>query len=391
MRLLTVIGARPQFIKAAVISRLLAEQTGIEETLVHTGQHYDTAMSDVFFHELDLPQPDYALAVGSGSQAEQTGRMLIEIEKVLLAEQPDTVLVYGDTNSTLAGALAAAKLNIPVAHVEAGLRSYDRSMPEEINRCVTDHLARWHFCPTDRAVENLHREGIAANVHQVGDVMCDALFYYSQNDALSDRLARLVAETGPFALCTLHRAGNTDDAGRFARLWKGIERLSRELPVILPLHPRTRKVLAAAESERGQSGARTETAGTAETPRLWESESLDPAARSGRLHVIDPVGYRDMLALERRARLIVTDSGGVQKEAYLNGVPCLTLRDNTEWTETVEAGWNRLVGSCPDRLLAEARRFLEIGPPQQRPCFYGDGDAGARIVQTLLKTPALSG
>jgi len=355
MRIATVIGARPQFIKAAVLSRLIQSRDDVTEILIHTGQHYDARMSDVFFEELALPRPDHFLGVGSGPQAEQTGRAMIEIERVLLSERPELTVVYGDTNSTLAGGLAAAKLNLPVAHVEAGLRSFDRAMPEEVNRCLTDHLSAWHFCPTDIAVANLHREGITANVHLVGDVMCDALRFYSDRPP-SKTIDALIQQIGDsFVLCTLHRAGNTDDRSRFQSLWQGINRLSELVPVILPLHPRTRNVV---------------------------DELQLPAAHS--LHLIEPVGFCDMLALEARARLIVTDSGGVQKEAYLQGVPCLTMRENTEWTETVETGWNRLVGDDADRLLHEAQRILDEGPPTTRPALYGDGTAGERILDALL-------
>lgn len=354
MKIATVVGARPQFIKAAVLSRLIEQMEGMQEVLIHTGQHYDARMSEIFFQELELPKPDYALGIGSGTQAEQTGRGMIAIESTLLSERPDTVLVYGDTNATIAGALAAAKLGIPVAHIEAGLRSFDRTMPEEINRCVTDHLSSWHFCPTQVAVENLRREGITHNVVQVGDVMYDALRFYTQDGAspVVEELQSVVG--GDFALCTLHRAGNTDDEDRFRRLWDGINRLADEVPVVLPLHPRTRNVI-----ERLQ------------------------VATSPRVHVIEPVGYRDMLCLEKQSRLIATDSGGVQKEAYMQGVPCLTLRDNTEWTETVETGWNRLVGHDPELLLAEAKRFLNQETPADRPQLYGEGDAGERILQRL--------
>lgn len=354
MRLVTVVGARPQFIKAAVLSRLAAASSSIEEILVHTGQHYDDRMSQVFFDELDLPRPRYFLEVGSDTQAGQTGRALVKTEKVLLQEAPDAVLVYGDTNSTLAGALAAAKLQIPVAHVEAGLRSFDFSMPEEINRRMTDHISRWHFCPTETAVENLAREGITENVFQVGDVMYDALRYYIRRPA-SVTVQQLWEKVGSrYVLCTLHRAGNTDDIQRFVRLWEAINRLAEEVPVLFPVHPRTRK--------------------------LCDSLSLTAQEQ---LHQIEPVGYCDMLHLEQQAALIVTDSGGVQKEAFLQRVPCLTLRDNTEWTETVECGWNRLVGADGDRLLQEARRFLQQGPPAEHLSFYGDGEAGSLILQKL--------
>jgi UDP-N-acetylglucosamine 2-epimerase len=281
--------------------------------------------------------------------------MLVGIEQVLREQRPEAVVVYGDTNSTLAGSLAAAKLGVPVAHVEAGLRSFDRSMPEEINRRVTDHLSTWHFCPTRQAVDNLQREGITDNVAQVGDVMYDALLYYSGRADAAATLGRLDLEKRPYALCTLHRAGNTDDPERFARVWQALGRLAQELPVVLPLHPRTRQVLT----------------------RLGL-----PVPAS--LHVVDPVGYREMLTLERCARLIATDSGGVQKEAYFQAVPCLTLRDNTEWTETVASGWNCLVGDDGERLLSCARSYLQQGPPLQRPSFYGDGQAGKKILDVLL-------
>jgi len=355
MNITTIVGARPQFIKAAVLSRLIRQTAEITETIIHTGQHYDARMSDIFFEELDLQKPDYSLGVGSGPQGEQTGRMMSALEPVLLDEQPDVVLVYGDTNSTLAGALTAVKLQFPVAHVEAGLRSFDRSMPEEINRCVTDHVSRWHFCPTATAVQNLRQEGITQNAFHVGDVMYDALLYYTQGEP-SAHVTQLCDMLGNhFALCTLHRAGNTDCEQRFRQLWEGIGRLSEIIPVLLPLHPRTRNVI-----ERLQL----------------------PGAQN--VHVIEPVGYLDMLHLEQAARIIVTDSGGVQKEAYMHGVPCLTLRDNTEWTETIDAGWNGLVGHDTERLLAEAQRFLGQGPPADHPPLYGDGNAGGQILGRLL-------
>lgn len=354
MKIATIVGARPQFIKAAVLSRVIQQRDDVTEILIHTGQHYDAKMSDIFFEELELSRPDHFLGIGSGSHAEQTGKALIEIEKVLLDEKPDITVVYGDTNATLSGALAAAKLQIPVAHIEAGLRSFDRSMPEEINRCVTDHLSRWHFCPTDVAVKNLRGEGITENVFQVGDVMYDALRHYTQHDP-SDSVHSIWSQVGErYALCTMHRAGNTDDERRFRQLWAGINQLASDIPVILPLHPRTRNVIE----------------------RLELPVSVN-------LHLIEPVGYRDMLMLEKQAKLIVTDSGGVQKEAFLHAVPCLTMRDNTEWTETVDAGWNRLVGQNTDLLLAEARRILASVTTLPHPALYGDGDAGRHIIDRL--------
>ena len=304
MKVMTVVGARPQFIKAAVISRLIDGIPTIEEQIVHTGQHYDISMSDVFFEELHLPRPKYNLNIGSASHAIQTAKMLMGLEELLCAESPDIVIVYGDTNSTLAGALASAKLHIPVAHVEAGLRSFDRTMPEEINRCVTDHLASWHFCPTDVAVENLRKEDIRDNVFNVGDVMLDALRDNVPADDDLSLLRDVDLEGHSYVLCTIHRAGNTDHVERFRRLWESVNRLAAELPVVLPLHPRTRKVL----NELG-------------------------LATDSRLHLVEPVSYRQMLSLESHASLIVTDSGGVQKESYIHGVPCLTLRETTEWTE----------------------------------------------------------
>jgi UDP-N-acetylglucosamine 2-epimerase len=354
MHVVTIVGARPQFIKAAVLSRVIGKSPDVTESIVHTGQHYDARMSDIFFEELELPRPQHTLQVGSGTHARQTGEMMIAIEELLMTETPDAALVYGDTNSTIAGALAAAKLGVPVAHIEAGLRSFDRSMPEEINRCVTDHLSTWHFCPTDVAVKNLAREGISRNVHIVGDVMYDALLYYNQKESGRDVLAEIGVEPHSYALCTIHRAGNTDDPDRFRAIWQGVSRLSDELPVVLPLHPRTLKVV----------------------------EQLDQSIPRG-IHVIEPVGYLEMLALERNAKLIVTDSGGVQKEAYMQHVPCLTMRENTEWTETVESGWNRLVGSDPGKLLAAAADFLSSGPPAEHPDLYGDGHAGEKVIELL--------
>ena len=354
MKVVTIVGARPQFIKAAVLSRLFRQSSGVSERLVHSGQHYDRAMSDVFFEDLELPRPDRKLPTPAGGQAEQTAAMLIGIDRVLVEERPDAVLLYGDTNTTLAGVLAASKLGVPVAHVEAGLRSYDRSMPEEVNRVVTDHLSRWLFCPTEAAVANLVREGVTTAVHQVGDVMCNALLYYGEQPYPSPALRNLGLEDRPFILGTIHRAGNTDSVDRFGAIWDGLGRLARELPVVLPLHPRSRKVL--------------EASGLAVLPGL---------------HVIEPVGYRHMLTLERRARLIVTDSGGVQKEAYMLGIPCLTLRENTEWVETVEAGWNLLVGTDGARLIDGACHFLEAGPPTNRPPYYGDGCTGQRMLEIL--------
>jgi UDP-N-acetylglucosamine 2-epimerase len=354
MKIVTVVGARPQFIKAAPVSREL-QSAGVQELLVHTGQHYDREMSDIFFAELALPRPAFHLKVGSDKHGTQTGAMLQALEPILLAERPDMVLVYGDTNSTLAGALAAAKLGIPVAHVEAGLRSFDRSMPEEINRVLTDRLAQWLFAPTRAAVTNLAREGMAENVHLVGDVLFDALRHFAPDRyAPVPLLEKLGLDDRAYVLATLHRAGNTDDAQRFVHLWQALLNLSRDFPVLFPIHPRTRKVM----------------------------EHLD-LEHSAALHVIEAVGYPQMLQLESHARLIVTDSGGVQREAFWFAVPCLTLRDETEWVETVAAGWNRLVGADAGQLIAAARGYWNSPPSAAPPTVFGTGYASKRIVQLV--------
>jgi len=360
----TVVGARPQFVKAATVSRAIARHNAaggpvrlVERTL-HTGQHYDDKMSKVFFEELKIPEPAINLEVGSASHGVQTARMIERVEQDLLARPPDGVLVYGDTNSTLAGALAAAKLHIPVAHVEAGLRSYNRRMPEEINRVVADVLATLLFCPTAAAVANLAKEGIVRGVRRVGDVMYDSVLF---NTALAEKasavLQRLALPPKSFYLATVHRAENTDDPQRLA----GILAAFRESawPIILPLHPRTRKTLGAGAEGLG-----------------------------GRVRVIDPVPYLDMLMLEQSARLILTDSGGVQKEAYWFGVPCVTLRDETEWVELVEAGCNRLAGADAEAILAAVGAFEAGGAvlPSGRPAdLYGDGRSADGIVSLLLE------
>lgn len=345
---MSVVGARPQFIKAAPVSRVLRRKH--EEVLVHTGQHYDDNMSDVFFRELDIPEPDINLGVGSGPHGAQTGGMMAGLEKVALEVKPDWVLVYGDTNSTVAGALVAAKLHISVAHVEAGLRSFDRRMPEEINRVLTDHVSDLLFCPTEAAVHNLAREGIKRGVHLVGDVMYDAFLFNVEAARKRDTLKKLGLKHGQFALATVHRAENTDDPERLRSILQGIDESGLE--VVLPLHPRTRARL----------------------------EGAVPA----RIRVIDAVGYLDMLALEEAAAVIVTDSGGVQKEAYFLAKPCITLRDATEWTETVEAGWNVLAGWHSDR-IAEAMRTFR--PNAKRPDLFGDGHTAERIAE-LLNRPS---
>ncbi len=349
MKIVTVVGARPQFIKAAPVSRILRQTH--TEILVHTGQHYDENMSAVFFAELDLPQPDVNLGIGSGSHGAQTGAMLAGIEQVLLSEKPDWVLVYGDTNSTLAGALAAAKLHIPVAHVEAGLRSFNRRMPEEINRLLTDHIAALLFCPSQTAVDNLTAEGITRGVHLVGDVMADALLWAAERARThSAILEQLGLQEKGYLLATVHRAENTDDPARLRAILDAFAALDE--PIIFPVHPRTRARI----------------------------ESLNLKSTIHNLKSIAPVGYLDMVRLEQSARMILTDSGGIQKEAYWLGVPCVTMRDESEWVETVQTGWNVVVGADTARIVAAVREFVT---PEERPALYGDGRAAERIVDGL--------
>ncbi len=348
-----MVGARPQFIKAAPVSRVL--RRGHEEFLLHTGQHYDDEMSDLFFRQLHIPAPDQNLEVGSGRHGVQTGAMLSGIESIALDQRPDWLLIYGDTNSTLAGALAGAKLHIPVAHVEAGLRSYDRRMPEEVNRVVADHLSALLLCPTETSTRNLAREGISEGVHLVGDVMFDA---FQQNLEVARKTCRVVAELGlernGYTLLTVHRAENVDQPELLGRILRGVGESGRR--VVFPVHPRTRAALAAT--------------------------GLKPAEN---LMLIDPVGYLEMLVLEENAEAIVTDSGGVQKEAYFAGRPCITLRDRTEWTETVEAGWNILVGNDPGAI---ARATNDFRPRGKRADLFGDGHAAERVVEALSTAKA---
>jgi len=357
MRIVSVVGARPQFIKAAVVDRALRCFPEIDALLVHTGQHYDDEMSRVFFVELEIPKPDYDLEVGSGSHGDQTGRMLIAVERVLSEVRPHAVIVYGDTNSTLAGAIAAVKLQIPVLHVEAGLRSFNRTMPEEINRVLTDHTADVLFAPTDRAVVNLQREGISRDsICKVGDVMYDAaLLYADRAEERSKSLAQLGLSAGSYVLVTVHRAENTDDERSLTVICGTLTRIAQRMPVVFPVHPRTRKML--------------------------QRSGLKEGLRQ--LHLIDPVGYLDMVMLEKNARLIVTDSGGVQKEAFFYQVPCVTLRHETEWVELVELGWNRLAPPISiEAQIKEIEASLDCPPAQEaRP--YGAGDAGQKIADII--------
>jgi UDP-GlcNAc3NAcA epimerase len=359
LKCVTVVGARPQFIKAATVSRALRARSGLREVLVHTGQHYDDNMSKVFFSEMEIQPPDHNLGVGSASHGAQTGQMLAAIEVILLAEPPDCVLIYGDTNSTLAGALAACKLHIPVAHVEAGLRSFNRRMPEEMNRILADHAADLLFAPTETAVANLAREGIAgAKVINVGDVMYDAALFYGERAERDSRVLDRVGVAGvPYVLATVHRAENTDDPRRLRTILAALAGVAAQLPVVLPLHPRTRATLA--------------------------REGLTDLV--GQLRVIDPVGYLDMVMLERHASLVVTDSGGVQKEAFFHGVPCVTLRDETEWVELVELGWNTLAPPLPGADLAPTI-LAALGSRGRAAEPYGQGRSAAAIVEHLIGT-----
>jgi len=360
VKIVTVVGARPQFIKAAAVSRVIRNrQAGrVKEVLVHTGQHYDDNMSKVFFDELDIPRPRYNLEISGGNHGAMTGRMLEAVENVLLQERPDWVLIYGDTNSTLAGALAAAKLHIPVAHVEAGLRSFNMRMPEEINRILADRVSSMLFCPTETAVANLQAEGITNGVHNIGDVMYDiAMFYRDKARRQSNCLEKLELAEGGFALATCHRAENTDNPERLKGIVTALGKIAERFPVVLPLHPRTRKLL----SDHGLNWA------------------------LGGVKVTEPLSFLDMIALEQAAKVILTDSGGVQKEAFFYGVPCITLRDETEWVETVKTGTNRLAGASPSAILAafddvmnETRTAIHDNP-------YGDGDAAGRIVTLLVQ------
>ncbi len=358
MKFVTVVGARPQFIKAATVSRVVRGRSDIREVIVHTGQHYDANMSDVFFGELDIPRPDHHLGIGGGTHGAMTGRMLEAIERTLLDEMPDAVLVYGDTNSTLAGALAAAKLHIPVAHVEAGLRSFNRLMPEELNRICTDHLADLLFAPTTVARDHLRAEGRPESaIRMAGDVMYDAaLFYGGLAEQRSTVLSALGLSPRGYVLATIHRAENTDDPARLRAIIEGFGVVAGTLPVVLPLHPRTRGVLA-------------------------RDAGLQAAAAA--LRIIDPVGYLDMVMLEKNAAVVATDSGGVQKEAFFHQAPCVTLRDETEWVELVEGGWNRLCPPAFPETVAKAV-LQAVGTRGRTISPYGDGHAAEKIVADVV-------
>ncbi len=359
MKIITIIGARPQFIKAAPVSRAisrynknLSANDRIHEIIIHTGQHFDKNMSDIFFDQLGIPEPKYNFGINAVSHGAMTGRMLERTESVLIDEDPDIVVVYGDTNSTLSGALAASKLNIPVAHIEAGLRSFNKQMPEEINRILTDHVSSFLFCPTLKAVEHLRNEGITNGVFHVGDVMYDAARQAAQlTEGFGNGLLNFGLEPDNYFLATIHRAENTDDKQRLYSILSALAELNKKKKVVLPLHPRT----AARISDFG----------------------LRDIARQ--LKLIDPVSFLDMVLLEKNASIILTDSGGVQKEAYFYSVPCITLRDETEWTETIEAGWNTLAGSETDKILAAAEK-ASTGTEITE---YGNGSSAEKILNCI--------
>jgi len=348
MRVITIVGARPQFIKAAPVSRVLRQQH--TEVLIHTGQHYDPDMSDIFFQELDIPKPDINLGVGALTNLEQVAQMILALQPIVLNTQPDYLLIYGDTNSTLAGAFVGRALNVPVAHVEAGLRSYNRAMPEENNRVLADHISTLLFCPTPVAVNNLAREGIIEGVHIVGDVMIDALM--QNRGRTTNRMLNDIGVTaGNYFLATVHRPANTDSAAPLTGIFAAFATL--DFPVVLPAHPRLRKSL--------------------------ERFAISIPAN---VQLIPPVGYLDMLSLSQSARVILTDSGGLQKEAYVLGVPCVTMRTETEWTETIDSGWNRIVGADTDAIRAGVEAALSA-LPAEHPQIYGDGKASEQIVSLL--------
>ena len=357
MKLVTIVGARPQFVKAAVVSRAIQDYNGrhgtaIDEVIVHTGQHFDANMSDVFFNEMQIPKPQYFLNINGLSHGAMTGQMMQKIEVLLLRESPDYVLVYGDTNSTLAGALTASKLNIPVAHVESGLRSYNRQMPEEINRLLTDNLSTWLFCPSHQSIENLKREGIVDNsTHQVihsGDVMYDAVKFYKKDMRKPD-----FSVSEAFVLSTLHRAENTDSKPRLTSIFKALKRIASSIDLVLPLHPRTRKKL--------------------------EDFQID----TGDIRIVDPVSYHEMLFLLSGCKIVMTDSGGLQKEAYFSHKPCVTLRDETEWVELVEHGYNSVAGTEDSDICDAYEKMRRVRVNTS--AIYGNGEAGPKIVHHLLK------
>ena len=358
MRILTVVGARPQFIKAAAVSRAFMKNETIKEIIVHTGQHYDKNMSDVFFKEMEIPHPDYNLQINSSSHGAMTGRMIEGLEEIMLKEKPDAVLIYGDTNSTLAGAIAAAKIHIPIAHVESGLRSFNMRMPEEVNRILSDRLSTFLFCPTNQAIENLHSESFQNFQSQIifsGDVMFDAaLFYTNKSETASKIIEQQKLTQQQYVLATIHRAENTDDSKNLKEIFGALKQLSKDQDVILPLHPRTKKLI--------------------------QEHNIDVSGTT----IIEPVGYFDMLQLIRHSKLIITDSGGLQKEAYFFQKPCITTRNETEWTELIKHGFNVLTGADTEKIL-HAYQLMKDKVISHGDNLYGQGDASDKITTALLK------
>lgn len=349
MKIATVVGARPQFIKAATVSRIISNNPDLKEIIIHTGQHYDENMSDVFFEELKIPKPQYNLGVGSSSHGKQTAHMLEGIEEVLVKEKPDWLIIYGDTNSTIAGALAAAKLHIPVAHIEAGLRSYNRRMPEEINRISTDHISDILFAPTQNALDILRHEGLEKRSVFSGDVMYDSILYFKEMSREKVKLSQLApVEPGKYYLATIHRQENTDDIKRLQQIFLAFSEL--DLPVIIPLHPRTRNI-------------------------------LDDVPFRSNVKIISPVGYLDMVGLLSNCLKVFTDSGGLQKEAYFLKKPCITLRDETEWIETLEGNWNIVVGADREKILEK----VHLNTFDEQKDYFGDGHAAEKIINRLSK------
>ena len=354
-KIVTIVGARPQFIKAAAVSRAFSYY-GFEEVIVHTGQHFDYGMSDVFFEEMEIPLPKYNLGINALSHGAMTGRMLEEIEKILVKEKPSLLIVYGDTNSTLAGALAASKANVPVAHIEAGLRSFNMKMPEEINRILTDRISSYLFCPTQTAMDNLRKEGFDqfnCKTELVGDVMYDAALHYSKKSAIKSKFINNLEISKPFILATLHRQENTDNLQNLSSIIEAFNELNKKYKIILPLHPRTKKIIAQADLKLN-------------------------------LKVIDPVGYFDMIELIKHCSLVMTDSGGLQKEAYFFEKNCVTLREETEWTELVHSGYNVLTGANKDSIIKEAKRMLAQSA-DFKDKLYGEGNASMRIAESLKR------
>lgn len=355
MKIMTVIGARPQFIKAAAVSRVIKKnyKGKIQEILLHTGQHYDENMSKIFFEQLDISLPDINLNISGGNHGSMTGRMIIEIEKQLEVEKPDLVLVYGDTNSTLAASISASKLNIPISHVEAGLRSFNMNMPEEVNRILTDHVSSLLFCPTNTSVMNLANEGISDGVFNVGDVMYDIAIHYSEK-IKNDKTQQNKQD---YILATLHRAENTDNIDRLESIVQAFCELSQDIPIILPLHPRTRNILT----------------------------KLNLINNLKAVNIIEPQSYIDMIRYEQSAKVILTDSGGMQKEAFFYKVPCVTMRDETEWTETIDLKWNILVGADKEKIIENTKNFFEASPKILPDQPYGDGSASNKIINEIHK------